>query len=81
MVAALESEGAYCLAKPKSGVSTCDKFPPAVRSMLAGKEEAAEAQGSAAAAEGYRQGLCSRPYKAASAGQGEDELHTLVVDL
>ena len=32
------------LAHPKSGVSMCDKCPPAVRSMLAGKEEAAAAE-------------------------------------
>ena len=70
MVAALESEGAY-LPTPKQGVSMCDKCPPAVRSMLAGKEETAAAenkrkaqlqQASAAAdAGGLPAGLCSRP--------------------
>ena len=59
------------LANPKSGVSMCYKCPPAVRSMLAGKEETAAAekkhmaqlqQASAAAdAGGLPAGLCSRP--------------------
>ena len=60
------------LANPKSGVSMCDKCPPAVRSMLAGKEETAAAEKSARLScswprllpmpGGCRQGLCSRPY-------------------
>ena len=53
-------------------VSMCDKCPPAVRSMLAGKEETAAAEKSARLScswprllpmpGGCRQGLCSRPY-------------------
>ena len=34
----------HLLTNPKSGVSMCDKCPPAVRSMMAGKEEEAAAE-------------------------------------
>ena len=76
------------LANPKSGVSMCYKCPPAVRSMLAGKEETAAAenkrkaqlqQASAAADAG---GQPARPVQQTIEGSfsraNKDELHALV---
>ena len=79
------------LANPKSGVCMCDKCPPAVRSMLAGKEETAAAEKkhkaqllqASAAADAW--GLPARPVQRTIKGSlsraSKDELHVLVADL